>query len=241
MQHDFQADIEKLEEGVLPENWEWVGSSKLAKVAKFNGQPVSYYKEFMPKSRLDVLKSKILGSRCEHWIKQAEISSQNGFAVPEVLSTGSLKNKNPYLVTAAGPSKAVPDYLYKHNAPSETVRREWLKSFAQYVGKMHKAGIVHGDLRAGNILMSVENGKPEFVMIDIERNSYHKEVPLRLVKKNLVQLIKRLPFHFVSATDRMRFLKYYNIAYGRFSKEELKRLGYDVIKLVKKQNLWGEG
>lgn len=239
MKHDFQADIEKLGEGILPENWEWVGSSKLAKVARYSGETVSYYKEFIPKNRLEVIKSKARGSKCELWVKHAEIGKKAGFAVPEVLSTGILKNKNHYLVTASGPSKSVPDYLTRKANSNEKDRQQWIKAFGRFVGEMHKAGIVHGDLRAGNILMSVDGGEPKFVMIDIERNSYHSVVPVRLVKKNLVQLIKRITFRDFSAKDRLTFFKAYNDSYNRFCHKEKKRLALDVINLVKKQGLWG--
>ena len=239
MKHDFQPDIEKLGQGILPENWEWVESSKLAKVAKYSGETTSYYKEFIPKNRLEVVKSRVRGSKCELWIKHAEIGRKAGFAVPEVLSTGILKNRNPYLVTASGPSTSVSDYLARKTDNNEKDRRQWIKAFGQFVGEMHKAGIVHGDLRAGNILMSVDNGKPEFVMIDIERNSYHSVVPIRLVKKNLVQLIKRIAFREFTAKDRLTFFNAYNNSYNRFSCEEQKKLALDVINLVKKQGLWG--
>ena len=239
MQHDFQADIEKLEAGVLPENWEWIHCSKLAKMAKHTAQPVSYFKEFMPKNRLEFFKAKVRGNRCEKWVKQAQISAEQGFSAPEILATGTLKNNNPYLVTKSGPSTCVPDFLYKNRNKDEVSRQKYIVAFAEYIGKMHKAGIVHGDLRAGNILMTVENGQPEFMMIDIERNSYHKQVPMRLVQKNLVQLIKRICFDTFTAKDRTQFMKHYCKAYDRFTQKEAKQLGYDVIALVKKQNLWG--
>lgn len=220
MQHNFQTDITEFEEGRLPENWEWLQCSKLAKVAKYNGEPNAYFKEFIPKNRLDTLKFKIRGNRCERWVKQAKIAVDAKLLVPEVLSTGILNNKNPYLITAAGPSTCVPDFLYKSPNTDEVKRKQWIKDFAQYIGKMHKAGIIHGDLRAGNILMSISSGRSEFMMIDIERNSYHKVIPMRLVKKNLVQLIKRLSFDTFTARDRILFLNIYNQSYGCFHKTE---------------------
>ena len=107
MQYNFQAAVADLEHYKLPENWEWVGSSKLARVAKFNGAPACFYKEFIPKSLWEKLKDKIRGSRCERWIKQAGIAQEAGFDVPAILATGTLGNSNHYLVTAAGPSSAV--------------------------------------------------------------------------------------------------------------------------------------
>ena len=239
MQHDFQADIAKLEEGVLPENWEWVGSSKLARVAKFNGQPRSYYKEFIPKNRFELFKSRIRGSKCELWIKHAEIGKNAGLLVPEVLDSGILENRNHYLITASGPSQSVPDYLTKNPSIHENDRQKWIKAFGHYIGEMHKVGIVHGDLRAGNILMSIDSGTPKFMMIDIERNSVHKEVPYKSIVKNFVQLIKRITFNEFTARDRVTFFKAYNTTYRRFSNKEQKSLALDVIRLVKKQNLWG--
>ncbi|WP_172806730.1 lipopolysaccharide kinase InaA family protein [Endozoicomonas arenosclerae] len=161
-----------------------------------------------------------------------------GFEVPEILATGVLKNKHHYLITASGPNGAASDYLVRKPENNKAKRQEWIKAFGQYIGAMHKAGIVHGDLRAGNILMEPIL-PPRFVMIDIERNSHHTLVPLSLVKKNLVQLIKRISFKDFSAKDRTLFFKHYNLAYSRFNKKEQKALALDVIKLVKKQNLWG--
>ncbi|WP_422451644.1 lipopolysaccharide kinase InaA family protein [Endozoicomonas sp. ALC066] len=171
-------------------------------------------------------------------MKQARIAEDAGFEIPEILAFGVLKNKNHYLITAAGPSGSVSEYLTKKPENDEPMRQEWIKAFGRYIGQMHKAGIVHGDLRAGNILM--EPGMPSrFVMIDIERNSYHSLVPLSLVKKNLVQLIKRISFKHFTAKDRALFFRHYNLAYKRFDKNAQKALAFEVIRLVKKQNLWG--
>ncbi|WP_236631532.1 lipopolysaccharide kinase InaA family protein [Endozoicomonas numazuensis] len=161
-----------------------------------------------------------------------------GFDVPEILAYGILQNKHHYLITASGPDGAASDYLIKKPDNNETKRQQWIKAFGEYIGQMHKAGIVHGDLRAGNILME-PSSPPHFVMIDIERNSHHKIVPLSLVRKNLVQLIKRISFKDFTAKDRVLFFKHYNQSYNRFDKKDQKKLAIEVINLVKKQNLWG--
>ena len=188
---DFKNALAKLEVNQLPENWEWVYSSKMAKVAKYKGKEVAFFKEFFPRNRLENIKTIFRGSRSERWIKQANIARREGFEVPQVLASGHFANKNSFLITAAGPKASVSDFLLRREQNlDEEQHQKWITSFAHYIGKMHKAGIVHGDLRPGNILMEpTEEGR--FVMIDIERNSYHKTIPMGLVKKNLVQLAKK--------------------------------------------------
>ncbi|WOG28446.1 lipopolysaccharide kinase InaA family protein [Endozoicomonas sp. 8E] len=238
MQPNFEDDVSQLENNILPENWEWISCSKQAKMARYNGSPVCYFKEFIPKSFLEKLKMKFRGTRCEVWVKQAHIAMNAGFEVPEIVATGVLKNHHHYLITASGPSGAVPEYILKKPKCDEQKRQEFIKAFGSYIGKMHRAGIVHGDLRAGNILME-PSLPPLFVMIDIERNSQHNVIPISLVKKNLIQLIKRISFDQFSAKDRLLFYKHYNSSYQRFDDKQQKKLAYDVIGLVKKQNLWG--
>ena len=105
---DFKNALAKLEVNQLPENWEWIRSSTMAKVAKYNGNEGAFFKEFLPRNRLENIKSIFHGSRSERWIKQANIAKKEGFEVPEVLASGKFSNKNGFLITATGPKKDVP-------------------------------------------------------------------------------------------------------------------------------------
>ena len=238
MDNTYLKELDLLENSQLPPNWEWVACSPYAKVAYEKGSRKSFFKEFIPRNRMENIKAFIRGSRCERWIKQAEIAQNRGFEVPTILASGKLKNGHDYLITAPGPEGEVPDFLLRHENIEEADRIHWIKSFACYTGLMHKAGIVHGDMRPGNILME-PTPEGRFVMIDIERNSLHKKVPMALIKKNLVQLAKKLTFKEFTAKDRIVFFRAYNQAYGRFSKKQQKELAYEVIRLVKKQGYWG--
>ena len=73
---------------------------------------------------------------------------------------------------------------------------------------MHKLGIFHGDLRAGNILLQHNDQRRCFFLIDNERTRQFTAIPLRLIIKNLVQL--NMVQTGITNTDRMRFLKAYN-------------------------------
>ena len=82
-------------------------------------------------------------------------------------------------------------------------KRDLLRQFGLTVGRMHRAGVVHGDLRPGNVLVRRNGNRWEFFLIDNERTRRHRYLRGRLRRKNLVQ-INMLP-RGISNTDRMRF------------------------------------
>jgi tRNA A-37 threonylcarbamoyl transferase component Bud32 len=91
------------------------------------------------------------------------------------------------------------------------------------IGRMHKTGIYHGDLRLNNILLHHTDKAVAFYFIDNERNRIYKKIPEYLIEKNLVQVNLIFP-EYVTRQDRLRFYKSYNKVYGRFTADEQNRL-----------------
>jgi predicted unusual protein kinase regulating ubiquinone biosynthesis (AarF/ABC1/UbiB family) len=72
---------------------------------------------------------------------------------------------------------------------------------------MHAAGIFHGDLRLGNVLVQKNEGQWRFFFIDNERTKKFYRLPSRLRLKNLVQI--NMFRYDIGNTDRLRFFKAY--------------------------------
>jgi tRNA A-37 threonylcarbamoyl transferase component Bud32 len=72
---------------------------------------------------------------------------------------------------------------------------------------MHAAGIFHGDLRLGNVLVQKNEGQWRFFFIDNERTKKFYHLPDSLRLKNLVQV--NMFREGISRTDRLRFFKAY--------------------------------
>ncbi|WP_422409931.1 MULTISPECIES: hypothetical protein [unclassified Endozoicomonas] len=72
MQPNFENVVYQLENNIFPENWEWITCSTQAKMVRNNDCPARYFKEFINKSNLEKLKSKVRGTRFEFWVKQGE-------------------------------------------------------------------------------------------------------------------------------------------------------------------------
>jgi serine/threonine protein kinase len=139
-----------------------------------------------------------------------------GFFVPMVLAVGrSARNSSGPCFFLATQEVTDARPVYKYLVPSKVPepacslpeRRELLRSMGQTIGRMHRAGIVHGDLRPGNILARKGKGGWEFFFIDNERTRMHHVLWPSLRRKNLVQ-INMLP-QGLSRTDRMRFFQAY--------------------------------
>ena len=111
--------------------------------------------------------------------------------------------------------------------------RQATATLARLVGHMHRAGILHGDLHAGNVLVREEGGtpSPQLVLMDLHRMKVGRSLSRRAMAKNLSQL-----FHdrveFTTRSDRMRFLVHYIEALrggGEGSWREGTRRGWQIL------------
>jgi glycosyltransferase involved in cell wall biosynthesis len=97
-------------------------------------------------------------------------------------------------------------------------RRALRDAAAEWLGRLHKDGIYHGDLKAVNVLVRTE---PErgFPLVDTDRvRFFARPVDRRRRVKNLAQLSASIPV-CVSLSERLRFLRRYARA-GGFDDEE---------------------
>lgn len=115
---------------------------------------------------------------------------------------------NRYLVT-----KKIEDVVTLHDLILEdninfNERLILTKSLAGFLNKLHKKGVYHGDLHAGNILVERKNGEFGFYITDLHRARIKLYLTKRDIINNLVQLDKFFSIE-VSKSTRLRFLKYY--------------------------------
>jgi len=178
-----------------------------------------YAKTYLDRSLADRLKHYIRPSRALRAMRGSLLLLRHGLQAPEIVAAGWNRSKSgrrqSFLATldvAGGKS------LYDHLVPrpgcpplcTSRERRELLRTLGHAVGRMHAAGIYHGDLRPGNVLVRPMESKWGFFFIDNERTRKLPYLPARLRLKNLVQ-INMLP-RTVSGSERMRFFQSYILA-----------------------------
>lgn len=189
-----------------------IPSSKSTSVYLINIPLAGFYKEFLSRGYLDQFKALLVGSRCAKHIKQSKILSKKGFDTPRILASGRL-GRNEFVVSQAVNGISFGEYLSATLRRPGTVKalhrkRLLFAELGRFIGRLHAAGVVHGDLRPNNLLLVFENSQPGWYVIDNERNKLTSNPSRKQLVKNLIQINM---FHGIdmTMTDRRRFFKGY--------------------------------
>ena len=176
-----------------------------------------YFKQYLCRSSWDFIKHLLRPSRARRAFKATLILEKNGFEAPAVVAMGEWKsdffNRRNFLVTLEA-ENTKPIYQFipegQENLTKEQLRakRELIRAFGRTVGRMHAAGIFHGDLKLVNVLARQEKNGWRFFFIDNERTKKFYILPPWLRLKNLVQ-VNMHRTDALTASDRMRFFKAY--------------------------------
>ena len=212
--------------GVLPAGWDLVASSGFARVALAQDMRV-YYKEFLPRGRLEKLKACLRGSRATRARRNSEQLQRAGFQAPDNLAWGTLPGGRQYLFTRAVPGRGITHWLRRDLAGRDrqalALRRQLLRQFGSFVGRVHAAGFVHGDLRPSNALAEHDGDEFHFSLIDNERNRQKLPPARKGLCRNLMQLNMLLPAD-LTGSDRWRFFLAWRREMQDLSDEEARAL-----------------
>lgn len=219
LEHALTTGLKKLQESyeLTP-----VPSSDVSRVYKFSTrfdgtEKWLYFKQYLYRSVPDFIKNLVRSSRARRAFKATLMLERNGFKAPVIVALGECKfsflERENFLLTlevkkAKQIHKFIPESLEYFTKEQLNDLRELIRTFGRTVGRMHAAGIFHGDLRLGNVLVRPEKNDWHLFFIDNERTKKFRRLPARLRLKNLVQA-NMLISDCITKTDRMRFFKSY--------------------------------
>ena len=226
---NLHDDALLLAQDQLPGGWNWVGSSKTAKVA-FHRDEQLYFKEFLPRSPLERLKNLLRGSRASRARVNDEALRQAGFNAAVNVVWGPLPKNREYLISRAVEGQGVTlwlrETLQDRSGATLGLRRALLTELGVFIGRLHAAGFIHGDLRANNVLAAQKEQQFSFSLIDNERTRQYSPPPGRGLLRNLMQLNMLLPSD-LSRTDRWRFFLAWHGQMPDLSRKEARLLALE--------------
>jgi len=175
-----------------------------------------YLKQYLDRSVIDFIKHLVRPSRARRAFDASLMLRGYGFDSPRVAALFEKRlwpfgTDNFLLTEEVEDSMAVHEYLSRlaKGTGMDMLRekRSLIAAFGDTIGRLHAAGIFHGDLRLGNILVRRDARRWRFFLIDNERTKKLCYLPMTLRLKNLVQV--NMYMDGLSRTDRLRFLKQY--------------------------------
>lgn len=174
----------------------------------------AYLKEFSNRSRLQRLKSLFRGSYAWRAARADDRLRTAGFLAPELLAYGC-RRLGPVKRARFTLTRGFDDHFNLDQVAaswpdlSRRTQRRILARLAREVGRLHRAGFSHGDLRPGNVMLRIGDGEEISVaFLDNERTRKYHRLASRLRIKNLVQLNMLLSPH-IGARERLFFFLRY--------------------------------
>jgi lipopolysaccharide kinase (Kdo/WaaP) family protein len=184
-------------------------------------------KRFRDDTPLRLIVTLALGSSAERVWRAIALLREAGFPVPEALATlerrrlGVTVRSCSVTSFVAGPAL---DELWRARAGA--ARRSLTLGFAEYLRRLHAAGLYPQDLRAANVIVPSEN-PPVFVLVDLDRVRRYPRLSWRRRRKNVVQ-VHRSVGRGAPRRESLRFLRHY---LGNPSVAELRRVADEIVGL----------
>ena len=164
-------------------------------------------KEYLPRGIFDRLKDLIRPPRPRREWKAARKLAQRGVSTPEplaiVIAPVTEPNRSHYIITRELP-KALTLDEYITQAPDGESLKLTLETLADFLAELHERKVIHGDMKASNLLVVEGEDEPRIYMIDLAsmrlRKPRRKDIELMLA-----QLYASIPL-VVGRTQRLRFV-----------------------------------
>lgn len=177
---------------------------------------VLYLKRNLKPYRKDGLHSLMRNGRVwsmsrQEW-ENSRLLEQAGLRVPNLVAYGEecglLWEKYSFLITeAAGGRQTLEQFIEECREPR--LRRRVMDALAVEIRRMHNAGLASPDLFTRHLFVDTSRESPVFCLIDMARLDRDKRLSATRRARDLAALNVTAPIRFVSARERLRFLKRY--------------------------------
>jgi hypothetical protein len=184
-------------------------------------------KRFREATPLRLLESFFVGSGALRVWRAAALLRTAGFRIPEPVAALEHRRFGVVLRSCAiarWVAGTPLDDVWR--ARRGRARRALALAFADYLRRLHAAGLYPQDLRAANVLVTSEH-PPTFVLVDLDRVRRYRRLAWRRRRKNVVQ-VHRSVGRGASLGESVRFLKHY---LGDPPRTELRRVAAEVAAL----------
>jgi hypothetical protein len=189
-------------------------------------------KRFREHTLARLLETLALGSSAHRVWRAAGLLRAGGFAVPEPLAALERRAFGiPVRSCAVARWVEGPPLDEVWRARRGAARAALTLAFADYLRRLHAAGLYPQDLRAANVLVTAEH-PPTFVLVDLDRVRHYARLSWRRRRKNVVQ-VHRSVGRGAPRREGLRFLRRY---LGDPPAAELRRVAAEIVAMGRRKD-----
>jgi len=170
-----------------------------------------YLKHFHPKMLLHRIARRLGVSHAMRELRFSRFLGDHGVPVPRALAA-VCRGDTEWVATATVESAEQGDRWHEEQLARDAAGRRAIRAatveLARVIAAMHDAGVLHGDLHCGNVLVRTDTPEPKLVLTDLHRVRRCRWLSRRARAANLAQLLHDRR-DLTTRTERLRFLKHY--------------------------------
>jgi len=194
------------------QQWQKVkyNASRTVYRGEIDGQEI-YLKHYHPRSLIQRLRRRLGSFDALREMRFSQYLSSRGVSTPSVLAAMCGDGMEWLATRGIRPCEPADIWYTRQLAAGGSGQRpirQAMLELAKLVGKMHAAGVIHGDLHCGNILVRTNADPVRLVLTDLHRMRKRRRLSRRAKAANLAKLLHDR-FDFTTRTQRLRFLKRY--------------------------------
>jgi tRNA A-37 threonylcarbamoyl transferase component Bud32 len=208
-----------------------------------------YVKVYRRYRRWTALKDWFRPTKAANVLRVSRRLTDLGFLVPRVLAIGEERRGGgggrSWCATAALGGEPIADRLAAlgstRDATTLRAKRGLLASLGREVARLHRAGVVPGDLVPANVWIALADADLRIAFLDHDRTRIGGgPASWRRARRNLVQL-NRVVVPGMSATDRLRVYRAYGQAIGWTAAAGRRHLPWIVAKTLARRRAERDG
>jgi len=193
-------------------NWHLVKGSVSRTVYRGRvGRTEIYLKHYHSRSLMHRIARRMGSGDAKREMRFCRYLASHGVATAPVLALMCRDGVEWLATRAVAPALAVDKWHVQQlsrGAEGRKAIQQAIGALARMVGRMHAAGVIHGDLHCGNVLVRTDAGRGELVLMDLHRVRRRRRLSRRARAANLAQLMHDR-YEFTTRSERLRFLKHY--------------------------------
>lgn len=211
------------------------GRTVKATVVDIGSDKMLFLKRFNRKGFLHTVKNIFRSSRAKRiWINSYGFELR-GIPIPQPVAYMEERRfrilKRSYVISEFIQDAHTLRSLFSYNLIPTEERLSVMQLVGREIGKMHKLGCIHGDIKWSNILIKIIDGKYRCFFVDLDGSEIKRRLSLSKIVDELSRFYVEMLKYKINSAEQEAFLR------GYFNQNQLRVCRKELLKRIKEKAL----